>query len=111
MKINKLNLKPITENGEISDKDFDKRFKIDRSYLYESLFYKARIRFVQYPNEEYIRVYLTKHYFPNITKPILNKAESTMNVFWIFLSQLFFQTKDWKLSKEDIKNKFEYIFE
>lgn len=40
--------KPINEKGEISTKDFNKRFPIDITFSFTTWFRKYRIRFVQH---------------------------------------------------------------
>ena len=42
------NWKPINELGDFTDRDFDKRFELDRMYFYDTLLYRNRIRFVKY---------------------------------------------------------------
>ena len=74
--------KPITEWGDVVEKEFDKRFPIDRTYLIEHDLNpvktkKTRIRFVKHPdckvNE--IRVYRTDMtiYLPSFKGDIKNK--------------------------------------
>ena len=45
---------PMAEDGEKSDKEFDKRFLLDRTYQWEWINFVRRIRFVKYPNNQYI---------------------------------------------------------
>ena len=78
----KYNSKTWTPTGEDGSPNFDKRFPIDRTYQFYSIFRKYRIRFVQYPDcgKERVRVFITslfrmpKWYFRHIEKtmkPIL----------------------------------------
>lgn len=65
IKYNK-NWKPCNENGIITDEDFDKRFEIDRQFVFNTLFRKYHIRFVKYPNKNLILVNWT--YVPRVPK-------------------------------------------
>ena len=37
------NWKPVNEAGNFTDKDFDTRFEIDRSYFYNTFIYELHI--------------------------------------------------------------------
>lgn len=57
---------PVSESRFNYDADFDKRFPIDRIFNIDVLFYKCRIRFVQYPscNEDEVNIFITTLYKP-----------------------------------------------
>jgi hypothetical protein len=62
-KIENLNIDnfcPINEWGDKTDKDFDTRFELDRSYFCEYFNFKKRIRFVHYPNDNYVTIFIIK---------------------------------------------------
>lgn len=61
---------PINENGERTDKDFDKRFILDRTYQREFFNFKKRIRFVKYPNDNYVSVFINNMFVSGIEKTI-----------------------------------------
>jgi len=52
--------RPVNEIGETTFKDFNKRFDIDLTFTFLSLFKKYRIRFVKHPDlpDNYIRIYI-----------------------------------------------------
>ena len=62
------NWKPINENGYITDKDFDKRFEIDRQFIFNTLFRRYWVRFVKYPMNNKIIVHWS--YIPRFPKYI-----------------------------------------
>ena len=60
------NWKPINENGDITDKDFDKRFEIDRQFIFNTLFRRYWVRFVKYPNKD--KIIFHGAYTPRVPK-------------------------------------------
>jgi len=58
--------KPFSEIKGISDEHFDKRFEIDREFIFNTLFRKYWVRFVKYPNKDKILVHGT--YIPRVPK-------------------------------------------
>jgi len=58
--------KPTNEYGILTDKDFDKRFEIDRQFIFNTLFRKYWVRFVKYPNED--KIIFHGSYVPKLSK-------------------------------------------
>lgn len=70
---------PITEDGQNSDSEFDKRFLLDRTYQYEYLNFRKRIRMVIYPNDNNITIYKNVIKISNIlTYKIHNEDKPTV---------------------------------
>lgn len=68
-KIESLNIdnyQPFNENNQISDNDFDKRFELDRTYHRSFYNFRKRIRFVKYPSDNYISMYINTLYVSNL---------------------------------------------
>lgn len=61
---------PINEEGKKTDKDFDTRFILDRTYLTEFFNFTKRIRFVKYPNYNYVTIYINNMFRSNLEKTI-----------------------------------------
>lgn len=67
LKFNKNNWKPFSgeysiSGAEYTDKYFDKNFLIERSYIIDTLFYRYRIRFVQYQkNYKMLNIYILRY--------------------------------------------------
>ena len=57
--INLTDYYPKAEDGEKSNKEFDKRFSLDRTYQWEWINFVRRVRFVKYPNHQYITLIIT----------------------------------------------------
>lgn len=71
--IDLTNYYPITEDGEKSDREFDKRFLLDRVYQYDWFNYRKRIRFVKYPNYNCITLNISYLRISNILINPLNE--------------------------------------
>jgi hypothetical protein len=60
---------PVTEEGEDSDLEFDKRFSLDRTYFWQHNSFRKRIRFVKYyTNTDHIVINVSKLRISNIIK-------------------------------------------
>lgn len=70
MNLSISNAFPINESGERTDQDFDKRFILDRTYQHEFFNFKKRIRFVKYPNDNYVSVFINNMFVSGIEKTI-----------------------------------------
>jgi len=57
---------PINECGERTDEDFDRRFRLDRTYQREFFNFKKQIRFVIYPTDNYISISICNMFISNI---------------------------------------------
>ena len=94
--------KPVNEAGVFTDKDFDERFEIDRSYFYNTFIFKYRIRIVKYPNlginnyklfiiritKFHLYFHLREKYFSSkyvITNKILKKLEKYFAKDWSYI--------------------------
>lgn len=69
---------PINEDGEITNKSFDKRFSLDRTYQFIFNNYKRRIRFVKYDSTEYITMFKTTL---RISRLLKHKFDKGMRVY------------------------------
>jgi hypothetical protein len=77
------NYHPTTEWGEKSDREFDKRFSLDRTYMYDFLKFTKRVRFVKYPNDDFVTLQKLNLKSSNIiVNPMDNKGK-----FWIYDKQ------------------------
>jgi len=96
--------KPINEDGEYTNKDFDKKFELDRTYLLDFNKFKQRIRFVKYDDKE-ITFFKTTIKISNIIQHQLEKDGK--NVYIKDNEKIIIPIKDveriFKLNK--IKNK------
>lgn len=76
--INLSEFEPINENGDLTDKSFDKRFSLDRTYQYIYNNFKTRVRFVKYSENE-ITLFKTNIKISNI---IINRLEPNQNIVY-----------------------------
>jgi len=94
--IDLTNYYPITENGEHSDKDFDKDFSLDRTYESSWRKYKKRVRFVIYHlNINFIYIHVCKLRISNIIKNPNNKD-----------NKIYFKAQSKNLLLKDIERPF-----
>ena len=98
------NWKPITEYGNNDYSEFDKRFKIDRTFTFKSFLRRHRIRFVQYPDDEKITVRIIS--MLNLPKIYWKYTEKRMKHLLPF--NLVFKTKELVMTPMDIYNNFQY---
>ena len=63
---------PTNEHGVITDNDFDKRYSLDRIYLFEFGNFKQRVRFVKY-NDQSITLFKITVKISNIIHNELEK--------------------------------------
>jgi hypothetical protein len=78
--INLNNWISITENGNDSDSEFDKRFSLDRIYSWQQNGFRKRVRFVKYWTDgDYITVCISKMKISNITR---NKLDDGNEVYF-----------------------------
>ena len=96
--------KPVNEAGEITDKDFDKRFKIDRTWNYNSLLFRNRIRIVKYPNDKLFTVFITS--IPYIPIEVYRWVGKNIR-FGYFLNS-FIYNKTYNLTSNEIEKKLKY---
>lgn len=74
--INLSDWSPVTERGEQSDSEFDKRFSLDRTYSWQQKRFRKRIRFVKYRKEgEYITLNISKMKLSNIIQSRLDNGK------------------------------------
>lgn len=95
----KKNWKPINKQGIITDKYFDKRFIIDRTFIYDNLLFEYKIRFVKHLITENDKITVYKHKTFKYSKPFLQSK---------YLSWLFHSEKIQLLSTTDIFKKYKY---
>jgi len=96
---------PINEQHFFTDKDFDKRFEIDRTFLYEGIFWKYRIRFVKYPSNRDLTVSIIK-----LRKPIsifIRPLEANPKIYRI-VEKFVYKSHKYDLSIEEIYKQFGY---
>ena len=108
---------PVNEAMEFTDKDFDKRFKIERKFMFWSLFRKNFIRFVKYPNENkitvfyrYIRrpIFIHKFSYKYLEKNY-NKNKFIKSIMFFINTKLFYKSFDCgTFNRNEIKNIFKY---
>lgn len=96
---------PVSENGD-SNVVFDERFTIDRTFNVNSLFYKYRIRFVQYPDCEKnsVQVFLFRMF--KMPKFYWKYVEKTMNP--PFFHNWLFRSEEIKMTLEQVYDTFKY---
>ena len=78
--INLIDYFPMSEDGEKSDKEFDKRFSFDRTYQWKWINFKRRVRFVKYPNNQYITLIITTM---RISQVLRDRLEGGRAVFYL----------------------------
>ena len=95
-KLNIVNFSPINEWGKITDQDFDKNFILNRIYENKIFNFKKRIRFVIYPNRNYVTVFITNVFVSNIIKTKEGK-------------KIYFNERSEKISLIDINKEYNII--
>jgi hypothetical protein len=108
IKYNK-NWKPTNEYNDITDVDFDKRFEIDRQFVFNTLFRKYHIRFVKYPNNNLILVNWS--YIPKLPKFMSSWLEKRIfkepyNTIWNNLCKQFVD----EITELEMYSKYNYNY-
>lgn len=98
---------PINEYHSFTDKDFDQRFEIDRTFLYEGIFWRYRVRFVKYPSnrDNSLTVSVIK-----LRKPIsifIKPLESNPKIYRI-VKNFVYKSYKYDLSIDEIYKQFGY---